>query len=235
MNLVCVDLRRPFSESLTAFGPLLTFERPLCAHASARRGRRHPVGPGGGSCRGGRRRAPTPLRCSAWRRAANSLRSLRSLRSNRRGESVLDARCARRRQSCAARRPRNRPHQAPPGAACRAGTVRLSGTKVQCTARELGFDFRRNTDHRRCRAAGAARRGSQWAISVAASSAAESERSADRHSMSPLRAPAGSACRAALSYWRTADLQRTATGRKQPSPMHRRSMRRGPRESQWSK
>ena len=30
--------------------------------------------------------APTPLRCSLWDRAANSLRSLRSLRSNRRGE-----------------------------------------------------------------------------------------------------------------------------------------------------
>ena len=33
--------------------------------------------PAGGSCCGGLRFAPTPLRCSAWGRAANSLRSLR--------------------------------------------------------------------------------------------------------------------------------------------------------------
>jgi hypothetical protein len=96
--------------------------------------------PAGGSCCGGLRFAPTPLWCSPWSRAANSLRSLRSLRSNRCGESVLDARCARRLQGCALgrlqapqpspatkplpglcarakpRRHRNRPPRVPPAA-----------------------------------------------------------------------------------------------------------------------
>jgi hypothetical protein len=60
--------------------------RPTHVRASARRGRRCAQGPAGGSCCDGRRFSPTPLCCSLWDPAPNSLRSLRSLRSNRRGE-----------------------------------------------------------------------------------------------------------------------------------------------------
>ena len=58
------------------------------------------------------------LRCGARPGVAphNSLRSLRSLRSDRCGESVHEARCARRPQSCAPRRPTNRPCRVPPAA-----------------------------------------------------------------------------------------------------------------------
>jgi len=79
----------------------------------ARRGRRCPAGAHAGAVVAARR-----LRCGARPGVAspNSLRSLRSLRSNRGAESVVDARYARRPQSCAPRRPRNRPRRAPPAA-----------------------------------------------------------------------------------------------------------------------
>jgi len=58
------------------------------------------------------------LHCGARSRIApqNSLRELRSLRSNNRGESVYEARCARRSWPCAPRRHRRRPCQIPPTA-----------------------------------------------------------------------------------------------------------------------
>ena len=46
---------------------------------------------------------------------------LRSLRSNSRDESVVDARCARRPQACASRRPRNRPTEHRPPRCQRVG------------------------------------------------------------------------------------------------------------------
>ncbi len=81
--------------------------------APACRGRRHPAGAHGGVVGAERR-----LRCGARPGVAphNSLRSLRSLRSNRCGESVYEARCARRPQACAPRHPTNRPCRVPPAA-----------------------------------------------------------------------------------------------------------------------
>jgi hypothetical protein len=60
----------------------------------------------------------------------NSLRDLRSLRSTQRGESVLDARCARRPQACASRRPRNRPCRVPPAAQHRTGAAPMCGAAL---------------------------------------------------------------------------------------------------------
>ena len=54
----------------------------------------------------------------------NSLRSLRSLRSDSCDESVFDARCARRPQACASRRPRNRRRRVPPAARQQGGRWR---------------------------------------------------------------------------------------------------------------
>ena len=80
---------------------------------SARRGRRYPAGAHGGAVY-----ASLRLRCGARPGVAphNSLRSLRSLRSDRCGESVYKARCARRPQSSASRSPTNRPCRVPPAA-----------------------------------------------------------------------------------------------------------------------
>ena len=80
---------------------------------SARRGRRYPAGAHAGAVGALRR-----LRCGARPGVAphNSLRSLRSLRSDRCGESDHEARCARRPQPCAPRRPTNRPCRVPPAA-----------------------------------------------------------------------------------------------------------------------
>jgi len=78
-----------------------------------RRGRRYPPGAHGGAvC------AALRLRCGARPGVAphNSLRSLRSLRSNTCGESVYEARCARRPRACAPRRPTNRACRVPPAA-----------------------------------------------------------------------------------------------------------------------
>jgi len=93
-----------------ASGPLWSF---AVARRSARRGRRCPVGAHAGAVGAARR-----LHCDARSGVAphNSLRSLRSLRSDRCGESDDEARCARRPRPCASRRPRNRPHRAPPAA-----------------------------------------------------------------------------------------------------------------------
>ena len=89
---------------VSSFGPLRSF---------ARRGRRYPPGAHAGAvC------ASLRLHCDARAAVApkNSLRSLRSLRSNSFGESVHEARCARRPRPCASRRPRNRPCRVPPAA-----------------------------------------------------------------------------------------------------------------------
>ena len=105
--------------------PSLTFGRPLCMRAPARRGRRYPQGAHAVAVS-----ATLRLRCAARSGVAplNSLRSLRSLRSNRRGESVLEARCARRPQSCAARRHRNRPLRVAPAALPPFGLLRRTPT-----------------------------------------------------------------------------------------------------------
>jgi len=89
---------------VSSFGPLRLF---------ARRGRRYPPGAHAGAVGAARR-----LHCDARAAVApkNSLRSLRSLRSNSFGESVHEARCARRPRRCASRRPRNRPCRVPPAA-----------------------------------------------------------------------------------------------------------------------
>ena len=99
---------------MAACGTLRTFVQPAPESvACARRGRRYrpgahasAVGPAG------------RLRCAARYGLAppNSLRSLRSLRSDIGGESVDEARCARRALHCAARRLRNRPWPVPPAA-----------------------------------------------------------------------------------------------------------------------
>ncbi len=60
----------------------------------------------------------------------NSLRDLRSLRSAKRGESVYEARCARRPQACASRRPRNRPCRVPPVAQHRTGAAPMRGAAL---------------------------------------------------------------------------------------------------------
>jgi len=81
--------------------------------ASARRSRQHPAAAHAESVGLAGR-----LRCDARTKGAphNSLRELRSLRSDRCGESVVEARCARRPWHCASRRPRNRLRGVPPAA-----------------------------------------------------------------------------------------------------------------------
>jgi hypothetical protein len=81
--------------------------------AAARRGRRYPAGAHAVAvC------ASLRLRCGARTQLAphNSLRALRALRSDKRSESDVDARCARRAECSAPRRHRNRPHRVPPAA-----------------------------------------------------------------------------------------------------------------------
>ena len=99
---------------------------------SAHRGRRHPAGAHGGAVGALRR-----LRCGARPGVAphNSLRSLRSLRSDRCGESVHEARCARRPQPCAPRRPTNRPCRVPSAAKSTWGGARWQTTAVSAKAR----------------------------------------------------------------------------------------------------
>ena len=74
----------------------------FCSCASSLAASRQAV-PGGGSHCGGWRFAPTPLRCSI-RGCAAELAARCALRSNSRGELVNEARCARGRMPCAARR-----------------------------------------------------------------------------------------------------------------------------------
>ena len=103
---------RPAAARRSAVGPM----RPFAGVCFARRLRAsRQAAAGRGSWWGGRLRR---LRCDARTRVAphNSLRSLRSLRSNRCVESVNEARCARRPQGCAFRRPTNRPCRLPPAA-----------------------------------------------------------------------------------------------------------------------
>ena len=97
----------------SAFCPMLSFSYGRLGRVCARRGRRCPARAHAEAVGAARR-----LRCGARPGVAahNSLRSLRSLRSNRCAESDNEARDARRPQSCAPRRPRNRPHRAPPAA-----------------------------------------------------------------------------------------------------------------------
>ena len=68
---------------------------------------------------GGSGRPDGRLRCDARRRVApqNSLRASRALRSDSCGESVFNARCARRPRPCASRRSQRHPEQAPAAAA----------------------------------------------------------------------------------------------------------------------
>ena len=68
---------------------------------------------------GGSGRPDGRLRCDARGRVApqNSLRAPWALRSDSCGESVLDARCARRPRPCASRRSRRHPEQTPAAAA----------------------------------------------------------------------------------------------------------------------
>ena len=68
---------------------------------------------------GGSGRPDGRLRCDARARVApqNSLCARRALRSDSCGESVLDARCARRPRPCASRRSRRHPEQTPAAAA----------------------------------------------------------------------------------------------------------------------
>ena len=68
---------------------------------------------------GGSGRPDGRLRCDARRGVApqNSLRALRALRSDSCGESVLEARCARRPRPCASRRSQRHPEQTPAAAA----------------------------------------------------------------------------------------------------------------------
>ena len=72
---------------------------------------------------GGSGRPDGRLRCDARARVApqNSLRAPWALRSDSCGESVLDARCARRPRPCASRRSRRHPEQTPAAAAKLAG------------------------------------------------------------------------------------------------------------------
>ena len=96
----------------SAAGRLRRFAGVRCRQtAAARRGRRYPAGAHAVAVY-----ASLRLRCGAHTQLAphNSLRELRSLRSNKRGESDMDARCARRAECSAPRRHRNRPHRAPP-------------------------------------------------------------------------------------------------------------------------
>ncbi len=215
--------------------------------------------PAGGSCWGGLRFAPTPLRCSLSGRAANSLRSLRSLRSNRRGESDCGSALRAPTRELRSSPPQKSP---PPGAACRATTDWFSAKRTRgetgraCQVRlrsspeVLGVAGKRLVCNARHEGGGAAggyprgrflgRRGAQpWsrraqrvsyiklrrvclsAVSAAneassrrdseASTAAGSERSADRSSMSPRRVPPAAPTRTTA---RTANVQTAAPGRK---------------------
>ena len=104
---------KPRSSGVAASGPLAPVACVRCFVLSPRRGRRYPA-----RAQGLAVFASLRLRCGAQSEVAprNSLRSLRSLRSNRRGESVDEARCARRPQTCAPRRRTLRPHRVPPAA-----------------------------------------------------------------------------------------------------------------------
>ena len=84
-----------------------------CSPAWPPRGRRCPAGAHAGAVS-----ASLRLHCAAhiWVAPQNSLRALWALRSDNCGESVYEARYARRPKCCAARRPRNRPHRAAPAA-----------------------------------------------------------------------------------------------------------------------
>ncbi len=116
------------------FGPLLPFERPLCVRACICRSgaaggtRRSLAGAHAGTVGAARR-----LHCAARLEVAPRTRCAHFVRYAQTGgaKSVLDARCACRLQGCAARRPRNRPRQAPPGSVCRAASVWLCAAQEQ--------------------------------------------------------------------------------------------------------
>ncbi len=114
--------------------------------ASAPRGRRCPLGAHTGAVS-----ASLRLRCGARPDVAspNSLRSLRSLRSNIRDESDHEARCARRHQGSAPRRPTDRPQRALPAALDRGFSGRrkhaplCKGAPGQATQRLDGAEKRK--------------------------------------------------------------------------------------------
>ena len=92
---------------------------------------RAPLQRGPARCAGGSGRPGGRLRCDARRRVApqNSLRAPRALRSDSCGESVFDARCARRPRPCASRRPQRHPEQTP-AAAAKSGLLLLPSRVV---------------------------------------------------------------------------------------------------------
>ncbi len=168
----------------------------------ARRGRRHPAGAHGGVVGALRR-----LRCGARPGVAphNSLRSLRSLRSNRCGESVYEARCARRPQACAPRHPTNRPCRVPPvakatgvGYPSEHHDCSRKGAPGQAAARLRGAEERRPCRPRAQRASSSdslhlserSERSELCNGATRPSTAGQSERSADRHAeaLPPARA-----------------------------------------------
>ena len=104
-------------------GPQRLFAEVRFRVGSARRGRWYPPGAHAVAVGAARR-----LHCDARSAVApqNSLRELRSLRSDNCGESVHEARCARRLRPCASRRPTNRPHRVPPAAS---STMRCLSTR----------------------------------------------------------------------------------------------------------
>ncbi len=120
--IACIALppTRRSGDWLAPRGPSESFVVLRAVLASARRGRRCPVGAHAVAVCASRR-----LRCGARPSVAsqNSLRSLRSLRSDNCDESDHEARCARRLKACAPRRHRSRPHRAAPAALQRLGFV----------------------------------------------------------------------------------------------------------------
>ncbi len=203
---ICVQRR-------LAAGPLQLFAAARSRIGSAHRGRRHPAGAHGGVVGAARR-----LRCGARPGVAphNSLRSLRSLRSNRCGESVYEARCARRPQACAPRHPTNRPCRVPPAAKATGVGVRSEdhrclrkGAPGQAAARLRGAEERRPCGPRAQRASSSdsshlserserSERSELCDGATRPSTAGQSVRSTDRHAeaLPPARARL---CRAPVS------------------------------------
>jgi hypothetical protein len=124
----------------SSFGPLQLFAGGRSFVSSARRGRWYPVRAHAVAVGAARR-----LHCAARSGVApkNSLRSLRSLRSDSFGESVHEARCARRPRPCAARRPRNRPCRVPPAAQAPSGRAcskhRNASAKARAGSRRRAY------------------------------------------------------------------------------------------------
>jgi len=254
----------------SAYCPMRTFACGCFGPASARRGRRCPAGAHAGAVGAARR-----LRCGARPGVAphNSLRSLRSLRSNRCGESDNEARCARRPQAwpcrprrakpgrsqgtsgpldrlcpCSPpRRPRNRPHRAPPAA-----TERCSRRGNPLPQQQRRVRAGRGAPGRRREAQGSWPRAQRASMTDSAPLFERSERSersefgdgAMRPSIAGKPAQRAGRLREAPRPARTrlcrphAGMRRerrtSASGSKPPFNVQARFMRRGSREARWS-